>query len=108
VIARENDIGANAASRLRSGKAPSHGTAIIVVGTAASGSTLRRANAEAPEAGDLDPALTPVTYGLRTIPEGFAGKDGLAVRIVREGRGIRQALRTRARFFQDAVAPGSF
>jgi hypothetical protein len=77
VTARESDTGANDAFRLRSGKAPSHGAAITVDGTAARRSTLSRAHAMAPE--DLALALTLATYGLRIIPLGLAGKDRLAV-----------------------------
>ena len=82
--ARESDTGANDASRLRSGKARSHGAAITVDGTAARGSTLSRALAKASV--DLGPALAPATYGPRIIPVGFAGRARLAANIVPEDR----------------------
>ena len=105
MTARESDTGANDASRLRSGKAPSHGAAITVDGTAARGSTLSRAHAKSPAAGNLDPALMPAAYGLRIIPVGLAGKDGLAVKIVPKGPLLSDQVCVR--FFQGAVALGS-
>jgi hypothetical protein len=72
VTARESGTGASHASRLPSGKAPSHGTAITADGMAESTSTLRRAQAKAPEARELAQRLTPGTYGPRTIQGGFA------------------------------------
>jgi hypothetical protein len=108
VTARESDTGANDASRLRSGKARSHGAAITVDGTAARGSTLSRADAKASE--DPGRALLPATYGLRIIPVGFAGKDRPAASIVPEGRVFGEKIREphAFAFIQDAVSRGSF
>lgn len=72
VTARESDTVASHASRLPSGKAPSHGTATTADGMAESTSTLSRAHAKAPEGRELAQKLTPGTYGLRTIQGGFA------------------------------------
>jgi hypothetical protein len=72
VTARESDTVASHACRLPSGKAPSHGTATTADGMAESTSTPSRAHAKAPEARELVQKLTPDTYGLRTIPGGFA------------------------------------
>jgi hypothetical protein len=66
--ARESDTVASRASRLPSGKAPSHGTAITADGMAESTSTLSRAQAKAPE---LAQKLTPGTCGVLTIQGGF-------------------------------------
>ena len=102
MTARESDTGANDAFRLRSGKAPSHGAAITVDGTAARRSTLSRAHAMAPE--DLALALTLATYGLRIIQVGLAGKDRLAVNTawLKAGCSARRfANLAHASFFQD-------
>ena len=72
VTARESDTVASHASRLPSGKAPSHGTAITADGMAESTSTLSRARAKGREARQLAQKLTPGTYGLRTIQRRFA------------------------------------
>lgn len=86
VTARENDIVASHASRSRSGKGPSLGTAITADGMAESTSTLSRAQAKAPEARELDPERAPVA---------------------REDRLFNHKNREPAhQFARDAIAPG--
>lgn len=98
---------ASAASPWSSRSGPSPGTATTADGTAARSRTLSERHAKALEERGLDPEVA-VRLGFYTAPGKFAGKDGLAIPMVREGRVINHKYRgPRKQFAQDEGAPRS-
>jgi hypothetical protein len=88
--------------------AQSHGTATTAYGTAEPSRTLSAQHVEALEARALDPEVA-VKLGVYTVLGKFAGKDGLAIPMVREGQVINHKYRgPNKQFAQDKDAPRSF
>jgi twinkle protein len=88
--------------------AQSRGTVITADGTEEPSRTLSAQHVEALEARALDPEVA-VKLGLYTVLGKFAGKDGLAIPMVREGQVINHKYRgPNKQFAQDKDAPRSF
>jgi twinkle protein len=98
---------ASGASPSSSRAAGSLGTATTANGTAGLSRTLSAKHVAALEERGLDPEVA-ARLGLHTVPGKFAGKDGLAIPMLREGKVINHKYRGPGKAFaQDEGAPRS-